>query len=40
MLNLSIRRFEFDIDQCRIHDEQIMDILSYNRIIQSVGNDW
>lgn len=35
MLNLSVRRFEFDIEHIDIHDEHIMDYLSYNRIVQT-----
>lgn len=40
MLNLSARRFEFDIEHIDIHDEHIMDYLSYNRIIQSRRRTW
>lgn len=33
MLILVTSRFEFDIEPFEIHDEQIMDYLSWNRII-------
>ena len=32
MLNLSVKRFKFDIEHFGIHDEHIMDYLSFNRI--------
>jgi hypothetical protein len=35
MLNSVVRRFEFDIEHFDIHDEHIMDYLSFNRIVQS-----
>lgn len=33
MASLSDRRFEFDIEHFDIHDEHIMDSLSFNKII-------
>lgn len=33
MTSLSARRFEFDIEHFDIHDEHIMDSLSFNKII-------
>lgn len=36
----SVFTFEFDIEHIDIHDEHIMDCLSYNRIIQSRRRTW
>lgn len=33
MTRLSARQFEFDIEHFDIHDEHIMDSLSFNKII-------
>lgn len=38
MTRLSARRFEFDIEHFDIHDEHIMDSLSFNKIIHL--NSW
>ena len=37
-MNISVKTFEFDIEHFDIHDEHIMDFLSFNKIIYV--NSW